>query len=193
MDGRVVERVLGPWDTQETCALLECRGSETRHLLQLGAGGESTILLAIIDDVLGEGGTKATDVHQQVLGGRVEIHAHIIDTTLDGLIQGVLEFCLIDIVLVLSHANAFGVDLHQFGQRIHETTADGDGPADSDILVREFLAGDFRGGIDGGSSLRDYEDLWCISLVRRGRNIVAASEDILDETGGLAAGRTITY
>ena len=35
VNGRVVEGILGPWDAEETCALLEGRRSEARYLLQL--------------------------------------------------------------------------------------------------------------------------------------------------------------
>ena len=67
MDGRVVERILGARDAEETCALLEGGRAETRHFFQLGARSEGTILLTIVDDILGEGGAKAADVHQKML------------------------------------------------------------------------------------------------------------------------------
>jgi hypothetical protein len=35
VNGRVVEGILGPWDAEEACALLEGRRSEARYLLQL--------------------------------------------------------------------------------------------------------------------------------------------------------------
>ena len=192
MDGRVVERILGVRDAEETCTLLEGRGSETRHLLQLGAGGESPILLPVIHNVLSKRRTQSADIHQQMLGGRVEIHTNEVYTTLYRLVEGVFELCLIHIVLILSHTDALGIDLHQFGEGIHETATYRDSTTNGDILIRELIAGYLRGGIDGGPILADGKDLGlgglCLLL---GIDIITTRQHILDEVVGLTTGGTI--
>ena len=103
------------------------------------------MLAPIIHDVLSQGRPQSAHVGKQVLAGRVHIHTDGVYAELYGLVKTVLQFGLVHIVLVLSHANALGVDLYQFGQRIHESPADADGPPDGDILVGKLLAGHLRG------------------------------------------------
>jgi hypothetical protein len=43
-------------------------------------------------------------------------------------------------VLVLPHADALGVDLHQFGQRVLQPAGDGDGAAQRDVELGELRA-----------------------------------------------------
>ena len=67
VDGTVVQRVLGVRDAQETGTLLIGRRAQTGHFLQLCTRGEGTVLLTIVDNVLGQYGTQSADVGQQVL------------------------------------------------------------------------------------------------------------------------------
>ena len=127
-------------------------------MLELGATGEGTVLAPVVDDVLGEYGTQSADIGKQVLRGGVEVDADEVDATLDGLVEGVLELGLVDVVLILSDTDALGVDLDEFGQGVHESAANRDGPADGDILVGEFVAGHLGGAVDGGAVLADDED-----------------------------------
>jgi hypothetical protein len=76
-----------------------------------------------------------------MLRSGVEVDAYAVHTTLDGLIQRVLELCLVYIVLILSDTDALGIDLDEFGEGIHQPTAYGDGTTNGHILVREFLTG----------------------------------------------------
>ena len=101
-----------------------------------------------------------------MLRGRVEVDTHIVDATLDGLVEGVLEFRLIHVVLVLSYTNALGVDLDEFCEGIHQATTYRDGTTNSDILIRELVAGYLRGGIDGSAIFGYHKDLGA-SLARR--------------------------
>ena len=138
--GTGVEGVLGSWDTQEAGTLLEGGRAEARHFFQLGAGGEGTVLLAVVHDVLRQDRSQARDVGQQILRGGVDIHADGVDAELHGLVEAVLKFCLVDIMLVLPYPYALRVYLHEFSQRIHEFSADAHGTTHGDILVGELLA-----------------------------------------------------
>ena len=127
-----------------------------------------------------------------MLRGSVEVDTYGIHTTLDGLVECMFEFRLIDVVLILSHADALGINLHEFCQRIHQTASYRYGATHGDILIREFVACNLRSGIDGGTILGDGEYLRLrqfFSLL--GIDVIAASEHILDEVVGLAAGCTV--
>ena len=141
MHGTGVERVFRSGNAQEARTLLIGSRAKAWHLLQLCARGEGTVLLAVVDDVLSQSRTESTDVGEQVFARRVEVHAHRIDTEFDGLVQAVLEFGLIHVVLVLSHADTLRVDLHQFCQWVHESPPDAYGTAHGDILVGKLLTG----------------------------------------------------
>ena len=56
-------------------------------------------------------------------------------------------------MLILSHAQGFRINLHQFGQRVHKTAADGYGTAHRDIVLGEFFPSHLGGGIDGRAVL----------------------------------------
>ena len=88
---------------------------------------------------------------------------------------------LVDVVLVLADADAFRVDFDQFGEGVHEASADGDGSADGDVFGGEFLAGDVAGGVDGSAAFVDGDD-------GDGRGEFEAA----DEGFGFAAGGAIT-
>jgi hypothetical protein len=60
-------------------------------------------------------------------------------------------------VLVLPDADGFRVDLHQFGQGILQAPRDGDGTSYRHVEIRQLLAGEGGGGIDGGACLRDHD------------------------------------
>ena len=88
-----------------------------------------------------------------MLRGSVEVDTYGIHTTLDGLIECMFEFRLIDVVLILSHADALRINLHEFCQRIHQTASYRYGTTHGDILVWELVACNLRSGIDGGAIL----------------------------------------
>jgi hypothetical protein len=85
----------------------------------LGTGVEGTVLTTVVHDVLSKGRAETADIRQQMLRGGIEVDAYAVHTTLDGLIQRVLEFRLIHIVLVLSDADTFRIDLDELGEGIH--------------------------------------------------------------------------
>ncbi len=73
-------------------------------------------------------------------------------------IERTLERGLIDIVLVLTHADRLGIDLHQLCQRIHETPADRNRAAHCEIEIGKFLPRDFRGRINRRTRFTDHDD-----------------------------------
>ena len=59
-------------------------------------------------------------------------------------------------MLILTHADGFGVDLHQLCQRVLQTSGDGNGRAQIHIILPQLLRCQLRGGIDGCACLTDY-------------------------------------
>ena len=59
-------------------------------------------------------------------------------------------------MLVLAYADDLGVELDEFGQRVHQAAADAHRPADGDVFVRKFLASDVGGGINRGAAFVDH-------------------------------------
>ena len=62
-------------------------------------------------------------------------------------VQGLRQFLLVHVVLVLAHANGLGIDLHQLRQRVLHAAGDGDGASDSDVIAGELLGGELGGGV----------------------------------------------
>src|SRR5690606_11486319 len=92
---------------------------------------------------------------EQRYGGGVDVHADGVHAVFHHRVQAAGQFHLADIVLVLPYADGFGVDLHQLRQWILQAAGDGNGAADGDIEVREFLRGQFGGGVDRRAGLVD--------------------------------------
>ena len=152
-----VQRMFAVADAQEAGRLLEGFGPEARHLLQFSARLERAVLVAVGDDVLGQRRAEAGDIGEQLLAGGVEFHAHAVDAAHHHVVEAALEGGLIHVVLVLAHADGFGIDLHQFRQRVHEPAADGDRAAHGEVLVGKFLAGHLGGGVDRGAAFVDHD------------------------------------
>ena len=102
---------------------------------------------AVIDYVLCQGRTETGDVGEQVLAGGVEVHAHGVHAPLHGEVKGMLQFCLVNIVLVLPHTDGFGIYLYEFRQRVGKASSYAHGTAHGDIVVGELLACYFRSGV----------------------------------------------
>ena len=50
-------------------------------------------------------------------------------------------------MLILSHADTFGVYLDEFAERVHQSAADAYSPSDGDVVVRKFPSGDVAGTV----------------------------------------------
>ena len=106
------------------------------------------MLVAVGDDVLGQGLGEAGDPVEQGDRGGVHIHPHRVHAILDHRIEPAGQLALADVVLVLTDTYALWVDLDQLGQRILQAAGDGDGAAQGDVEIREFLGGKLGSGVD---------------------------------------------
>ena len=155
VDGGHIEGVFAVADAEEAGGLFEGFGAEAGDGHELDAALEATVFIAELDDLLGDAFGEAGDLLEERGGGGVEIDADAVDAAFDGLFEALFEAALVDVVLILADADGFGVDFDEFGEGILEAAGDGDGAADGEVKIRELLAGDVGGGIDGGSGFGD--------------------------------------
>ena len=158
MHGRIVQRIGSPGDAQEARALLESLGAQAGHLLELFPAGEVTVGRAVVRDGLGKGRAYTAHILQQVRAGSVQGHAHAVHAAFHGVVQFFLQQALVYIVLILSYAQGLGVNLHQFGQGIHQAPADGNRATYGNVVLGKLLPAHLRGGIHGGAVLAHGED-----------------------------------
>ena len=155
MDASHVQRVVAPANAQKAGALLKGFGPQTGHIQQLLTGFESAILIAPAHDRLGNSSTQARYVCQQGYAGGVEINAHRVHAVFHNSLQTFGQITLVHVVLVLAYTNGFGVDLHEFGQRVLQAPCNAGGAAQAHIHIRHLLRREFAGGIDRGTSFTD--------------------------------------
>ena len=62
MDSTVVKRIGAFSYAEESCTLFECFIAQTLNILQLLPGLESSLSVAVVDNLLGQRGTNAADV-----------------------------------------------------------------------------------------------------------------------------------
>ena len=105
MHCRIVQRVLGIRYAQETGALFESLGAHARNFHQFFTGGERSVLCPVIHDVLRQLRAESRYICKQVAACRIQVHADEVDAVLYGLVERFLEFALVYVMLVLSHAD----------------------------------------------------------------------------------------
>ena len=76
------------------------------------------VAVPIGNDVFGHRSVNAGYVLQQGWRGGVQFDAHMVDGRFDDSAEGVNQFLLVDIVLVLADADGFRVDFHELCQGI---------------------------------------------------------------------------
>ena len=67
--------------------------------------------------------------------GGVQVHAHRVHAVFHHGVQRARQFALVHVVLVLAHADALGVDLHQLGQRVLQAAGDAGGAAQAHVHI----------------------------------------------------------
>jgi hypothetical protein len=88
----------------------------------------------------------------------VELDADVVHAAHDHVIERALERGLIDVVLILPDADALRIELHEFGERVHETPADRHRAAHGDVLVGKFLARDIARRVDRRAAFAHHHD-----------------------------------
>ena len=117
--------------------------AQTRYLFQIDTGDKGAVLFPVGDDVAGNGGIQAGNACQQRGAGSVHVYPHRVHTVFPHGVQRAGQFDLADVVLVLAHPDGFRVDFHQLGQRVLQTSGDGDCAAEGYVQIGEFAGRGF--------------------------------------------------
>ena len=155
MDRRVVQRILGAPDPQESRALLECLGPKPGDIQKLLPGHVWAVFAAVTHNGGGERRTYPRNITQQVLACSIQLHADAVDAVLDSVVQFLLKQFLVHVVLVLTDAERFRVYFDEFRERVHQAPAYRHGTAHRNVLIRELFAGGIGGGINGSPVFAD--------------------------------------
>ncbi len=147
VNGGGIKGVLASANTEKSSGLFEGFGPKTRHFEQGFAIRERAVLFAMFDDLFREGGADACDIREEGSAGGVDFDANLVHAAFHDFIELFLEEGLINIVLVLSNADGFGIDFDEFSERILEASGDGDGSTDGEVEIGEFFAGNIRGAV----------------------------------------------
>ncbi len=142
-----VERVVAVVDAQEAGGLLEGLVAQARHLPEGFAVGEHAVGVAVFDDVLGQDRVEPRHARQQRGRGCVDVDADRVHAVLDHGVQRAGQLALVDVVLVLAHADRLRVDLHELGQRVLQAAGDRHRAAQRHVQVGEFLGRQLGGRI----------------------------------------------
>ena len=178
MNRRRIQRVAAV-HAQEARALLKRLRPQLRHLLELRAGGDA-VFVAIGDDVVRQRLADARHVRQQRRGGRLHIHADARNAAFHHAGERVFQLRLLQIVLILPHADGLRVDLHQLGQRVLHAPRDGNRASERDVVFRKFLRRQLGGGIHARARLADDD----VGHARRFRQ--QGGDELLALAGGRA-------
>ena len=155
MHGRLIEGLGSSPDAQESRALLESLGSESRDLKKLFSIAEGSVLLAVRNDVFGHRLADARYIGQKREGSRVKIHADSVDTLFHDAGEGAVQLFLVHVVLILAHADRFGIDLDQFRQRILKSSGNRGRASLSHVKLRKFFRRELTGAVYGRAGLVD--------------------------------------
>lgn len=93
---------------QETCTLLKCRRAEPWHLHQLRTAAECSVGRAVVYYILCKRRSKAAHIGEQVFAGGVKVYTNRVDTAFNGKVKALFQLGLVNVVLILSYADALG-------------------------------------------------------------------------------------
>ena len=152
MHSRRIQRVFTVHHAQEAGALLESLRPQLRHFLQRRPAGDP-VFFPVGNDVFRQRRADARHMAQQFRRRRADFHAYLVYALLHHTVQGGAQFILLQVVLVLSHADGLRVNLHQFSQRILHAAGDRYRAALGHVKVRKLLRGQLAGAVYRSSRL----------------------------------------
>ena len=94
-------------------------------------------------------------MREQLHGGGLHIHADAGDAALHHARKRRFQLRLLEVVLILAHADRLGIDLHQLGERVLHAPGDGHRAAQGHVVLREFLRRQLAGRVDARARLAD--------------------------------------
>ena len=112
-------------------------------------------MFPVCHNVFGGSAIQTGYLRQEAGGGSVHIHANRIYAVLYNAAQSCIQFFLGTVVLILPDTDGLGVNFYQLCQRVLQPSRDGNGRAEIDIVIREFLCRKRGGGVNGCTGLID--------------------------------------
>ena len=140
MYSRVVKGITRVGDAKKARTLLISHTAQAWNFLQFAARSEGTMLMSVVNDVLCEGRAKSTYIGEQMLRGCIEVHSNLVDTAFHSAVKRLFQLCLVHIMLILSHTDALGINLNQFGKWVHKASADRNCSAYREVKVGKLIA-----------------------------------------------------
>ena len=141
VNSRSIERVVTFAHADEAGGLFEGFGTESGNLEELCSRIEVAVCFAMGHNFFGHGGADASDVGEEFSRSGIEFDADAVDAAFDDFFEFFLEKRLVDVVLILSDTDGFGVDFDEFGEWVLKSSGDGNGAPDGQIQVGKFFAG----------------------------------------------------
>ncbi len=169
MHRRHVQRLVAIGNAQEAGALFEGLVAQSRHLEQVLATLERAVVVAVTHDIFRHRARQPGHARQQRRRGGIDVHTDRVDAVFHTRFQRLGQTILIDIVLVLAHADCLGLDLHQLGQWILQTTRDRHRTTQRHVQIGELLGRELRRRIHRRASLADHNLLQLDSAAQRNR------------------------
>ena len=154
MNGGRVQRVFAVPYPQEARALLKGFRPQLGHLFQLCPAGNA-VFFPVSHDIFSQRGADARHMGQQRRRCGGKLHTHAVDASFHHAVQRFLQLALLQVVLILPHADGLGVDLDQLRQRVLHPAGNADRAAQADVKLGKLLSGQLAGGINGRSRLAD--------------------------------------
>ena len=193
----MVEHVFALRYAQEARTLLKRPGTELGDLEKLSSRGKYAVFLAEGDDVFGDRAVQTGYPGKERRACGIEVDADRVDAVLHHAAETFVEPLLRHIVLVLSHADRLGVDLHKLRKRILQPARNGHGGAEVHVKLRKLLGGKLAGRVDGrtgftddhvGNAAADFADQLDRHLLRLARGGAVADGNVrnmvaLDQLG----------
>ena len=90
-----------------------------------------------------------------MFAGGVEVHAYAVHAAFHRAVEAFFQLMLVYIVLVLAHADAFGVYFDEFGQGVHEPAANADGTPHGEVFIGKLFPRRFGGRVNRGTGFID--------------------------------------
>ena len=157
MHGGHVQRLLPTPYAQKTSTLLKGFGTQPSDFQQLRSSGEGAFLVPPAHQRTRQAGVEPRDAGQQGHAGRVQVNAHLVHAILHHRLQRSRQFAWADIVLVLPHADGFGINFDQLRQRVLQATRDAGRTTQADVHVGQLLTGQLTGAVDRGPGFADHD------------------------------------
>ena len=155
MHGGIVERIFSTRDTHKACGLFKSLRAKALDLLQIFTACISAVFFAVLHNRFRERVAETCHVREERSRSAVHVNTDHVHAAFHDFVQALLEFALVHVVLVLTHANGLWIDLDKFSERILQAAANRNSATGRHVFLREFGDSDHACTIDRCTSFGD--------------------------------------